>query len=234
MKSRIIKGTENFFVKHKDLPYKEQIILYKKKYNINLIKSDIAHIRQRLNITNVMEEKYILTEKQEEYLKSIIDKPYKKVIKLFEKKYGKTYSKRQITYYRNKWGIKAKTHIGRFKKGNIPYNNKKIGTISYREDKTKSYDTGYYYIKTKKGFKRLGRIMWQKYHHKKIPKGYSVIYLNQNTSDFSKDNLILVKNEDLLVAKNMGVLTCDKDTTKLGLTIAKIVNKTSKIRKGLD
>lgn len=233
MKSRIIKGTENFFIKHKDLPYKEQITLYNKKYNINLTKSEISHIRERLNITNAREETYILTEKQEKYLKKILHKPSKKVEELFYKKYGKMFSKRQVCYYRKKWNIKGE-HIGRFKKGNVPYNNKKIGTISYREDKTKSYDTGYYYIKTKKGFKRLGRIMWQKYHHKKIPKGYSVIYLNQNTSDFSKDNLIIVKNEDLLVAKNMGVLTCDKDTTKLGLTIAKIINKTSKIRKELD
>ena len=82
MKTRIIKGTESFFIKNKDLTYKEQINLYNKKYKILLTKSEIAHIRQRLNVVIPTKEKYFLNDEQKEYLKGILHKPSKEISKL--------------------------------------------------------------------------------------------------------------------------------------------------------
>ena len=226
MKTRIIKGTESFFIKNKDLTYKEQINLYNKKYKILLTKSEIAHIRQKLNVVIPTKEKYFLNDEQKEYLKGILHKPSKEISKLFYDKYGYKFTKRQIVYYRKLYNIKGE-HIGRFKKGNIPYNKNKDGEITFRKS------TGYYYIKKDNKGIRLGRYMWEKYNNKKIPEGYVVMFLDKNTRNISRDNLVLIKNRDLLVAKNCHLIYNNKNLTKTGLMIAKLINKSKDVRDNL-
>jgi hypothetical protein len=223
---RIILGTEQFFIDNKNLSCKEQIELYEKEYGVKLTPYDIGGIRKRLHITAPKGETFKLNKEQEEYLKSIITKPSKDIIDLFYKKYNKQFTIEQIWYYRRKWKPKNVEHRGHFKKGYTPHNKGNIGDIELHKN-------GYYFIKIadNKRYQRYGRYMWEKYHNKKIPKGYSVVYLNQDKSDFSKDNLVLVKNEELVIAKNRGLLTNSKKATKVGLTVAKLENKTSKMKK---
>ena len=63
-------------------------------------------------------------------------------------------------------------------------------------------------------------------HHGKIPKGYRVVFLNGDNTDFSIDNLGIVRNKDAIVAFSHKLTSSDREITKLGLQVAHLINKT--------
>ncbi len=63
-----------------------------------------------------------------------------------------------------------------------------------------------------------------------IPNGYSVIFADGNKENFDIDNLLLVEVKDKLVAKNKHLLFEDRELTKTGLLIAKLINKVSEVK----
>ena len=75
------------------------------------------------------------------------------------------------------------------------------------------------------------RYIYEK-HHGKLPKGYKVIFLDQDRTNFDINNLMAVPASDALVAHNLKVLSSDADVTKTGLMIAGIYNKVKEIKKG--
>lgn len=69
------------------------------------------------------------------------------------------------------------------------------------------------------------RYIYEK-HYGKIPKGYKVIFLNGDKNDFNPKNLAIAPNKDVLLAYSLELTSKDKETTKLGLQVAHLVNKT--------
>lgn len=59
----------------------------------------------------------------------------------------------------------------------------------------------------------------------KIPKGYKVIFLDQDRTNFDIDNLMAVPGQDSLIAFNKKILSKNKEVTKLGLQVAHLINK---------
>lgn len=74
------------------------------------------------------------------------------------------------------------------------------------------------YIKTKNGWKLKHHIEWERLNNKKIPKGYDVIFLDKDTTNFSKENLCLTRKGNLMNLRRNN-LDKNPEVTKLGLTI---------------
>lgn len=112
-----------------------------------------------------------------------------------------------------------------FQKNNIPWATKPVG--AERKDKD-----GYIEIKIAMPNKwQLKQRYVYEHTYGKIPKGYNVIFANGNKYNFDLDNLILVSNAELLIMNRRGLYKKDKDLTKTGSLIAKVIDKTNKRKK---
>lgn len=113
-----------------------------------------------------------------------------------------------------------------FKKGNIPVNHRKVGTERINVD-------GYIEIKIKEPNK------WELKHrhiYKKaygdIPKGYKLIFADGNKLNLSLDNLLLVANSEELIMNRKKLFSKNREITKTGVLIAKVIDKSNKHKKG--
>jgi len=83
-----------------------------------------------------------------------------------------------------------------FKKGHISANTSHNGCITVRNNKKRG--TKYLYIRLDKGkWVELHRYLWEK-KNGKIPKGYNVIFKDNDHSNFSEDNFQLITDAELL------------------------------------
>lgn len=168
----------------------------------------------------------ILDKEQKEYLKSILeDYSSKEVVDMMYKKYNILLNISKVKHYRERWNIKRNENLGRFKKGHNGTRTKSIGYEFIDKE-------GYTHIKIKEPniWVKKQKYIYEK-HYGKIPKGYCVMFLDQNKQNFDIENLILVRNKDKLVAKNMHLLGNYKEITKTGLLTAQLINKNYEIKK---
>lgn len=115
-----------------------------------------------------------------------------------------------------------------FKKGNIPPNRSEIG----QEKKTKD---GYIKVKVRDGalngnWVYKHRLIYEQ-HYGKIPKGYVVMFADQNKENCDIDNLILVSRHEDLIMNNKKLIYDDKELTKSGHVVAKVIAKTRELEK---
>ena len=115
-----------------------------------------------------------------------------------------------------------------FKKGHKPWNKKEVG--SERTDVK-----GYILIKVKEPnvWKLKHRILYEKYHNVKLTQDDVVIFADQNKLNLEKDNLILINKSQLLRMNHEKLIFHDKELTKTGSNIAKLIMKVSE-RKSKD
>lgn len=130
------------------------------------------------------------------------------------------------TEYMSKEAIE-KTKATRFKKGNIPQNHRDIGEERISKD-------GYIYIKVRDGCKNDNWELKHRYiykqHYGEIPNGYNVMFADKNKRNFDIDNLILVSKSEDLIMNNNKLLFSNKELTKTGHLIAKVIDKTNKVK----
>ena len=182
------------------------------------------------------------TDEEKEYLASIVKgKTYKELLALMNEKFEYEFSSQQIESalrrynlktgntgqfkkYQEPWNKGLKGYIGAnktsFKKGTIPPNYKPVGTERFAKD-------GYIEVKVKDPnvWELKHRYIYKK-HHGEIPNGYNVIFADKNISNFDIDNLILVSKAEMLILNKNKLIFEDKDFTKVGVNIAKLINKT--------
>ena len=182
------------------------------------------------------------TDEEKEYLASIVKgKTYKELLELMNEKFEYEFSSQQIESalrrynlktgntgqfkkYQEPWNKGLKGYIGAnktsFKKGTIPPNYKPVGTERFAKD-------GYIEVKVKDPnvWELKHRYIYKK-HHGEIPNGYNVIFADKNISNFDIDNLILVSKAEMLILNKNKLIFEDKDFTKVGVNIAKLINKT--------
>lgn len=117
-----------------------------------------------------------------------------------------------------------------FKKGQIPPNRRPIG--SERVDKN-----GYIEIKIQDGHKNKNWIRKHKHIYEqkygKVPKGHKVIFADGNNRNFDIDNLLLVSDSELLILNQKNLYKRNKELTKAGVAVAKVLDKVSKRKKDL-
>ncbi|MCI8346605.1 MAG: HNH endonuclease [Bacilli bacterium] len=201
----IYTDEEDLFLKEnvKGISLKELTRKFNKMFNLNLSENAIANRKNKLHIFS-----------------GIKGGQFKKGHISFNK------GKKQTEYM----SLEAieRTKATRFKKGNIPCNHRKIGSERISKD-------GYIEIKIQDGKLNKNWILKHRYIYEqnfgKIPDGYNVIFLDGNKQNFELSNLKLVtKSEDLIMNKNK-LFTKNKDLTSVGLNIAKVIDKTQKVRR---
>lgn len=105
----------------------------------------------------------------------------------------------------------------RFKKGLKPPKYQEIGTIVKHKD-------GYTYIKlAEHKWQLYQRYIWEKYHHKKLKRSQTVLFLDGNRNNFAPDNLMTISRKELLIINHERLLTKnDGELSKTGVLIAKL------------
>jgi len=124
------------------------------------------------------------------------------------------------------WNKGLKGYMGAnktsFKKGTIPPNQVPIGTESITKGG---------YIKVKVGepnkWKLKQRYIYEQ-HYGEIPNNYNVIFADKNIRNFDINNLVLVSKAEMLILNNNKLIFEDKELTKVGVNIAKVIDKTKK------
>lgn len=107
-----------------------------------------------------------------------------------------------------------------FKKGNVPANTRPIGSTRLDKD-------GYLVKKVKKTgrWSLYQRYVYEQAHGVKLDKNDVVLFADGNISNFDVDNLVRVTREELLYLNQEGLISSDKDITKAGVGIAKLIAK---------
>ena len=193
------------------------------------------------------------TGEQIEFIKKIAkDKDSKIITVLFNNKFNLNLKVSQIQSCKQNHGIRS-GFDSRFKKGNIPVNKGKKGYMSYeqykkcqatmfkkgnvpsnrREIGSERVDKdGYVLVKIRDGhlnknwvFKH--RLIYEQIYGK-IPKNHKVVFADGNKRNFDPDNLLLVSYAEELIMNQRKLFTEDAEITKVGLNIAKVLNKARK------
>ena len=187
------------------------------------------------------------TDEEKEYLALIVKgSTYKEITKKMNDKFEYNFSEEQVKgmMYRNKlttgtggyfkkgstpWNKGLKGYMGSnktsFKKGTIPPNQVPIGTESITKGG---------YIKVKVGepnkWKLKQRYIYEQ-HYGEIPNNYNIIFADGNKMNFDIDNLIAVSKSEMLILNNNNLRFEDKELTKVGVNIAKVIDKAKKRNK---
>ena len=122
--------------------------------------------------------------------------------------FGVMFTGKQLKNARQRNGLSDKTIIGK----------KDFPLLSERKD-----SEGYICIKVSKGsqgWKRKQLWVWEQANDK-IPKGYNVIFLDNNKYNFELDNLELVSHHEAMRLSDFGLRFNNKELTKTGLAILK-------------
>lgn len=124
-------------------------------------------------------------------------------------------------------------NLTQFEKGKAAYNNAPVGTRRHEKR------SGYCQIKTAQPdtWEFLHKLLWKRYHGKEIQKGYTVIFLDGDSTNFIEENLHLVKMTVLLKAARAKLNDYPPElkpsvlaATELGLEINKLANNSNQIK----
>ena len=184
----------------KGITLKELTNRYNKKFNMNLSESTIANRKIKLNLHSG------ITGGQ--FQKGHI--PQNK---------GKTWDE-----YMPKES-QERSRKTTFKKGNIPPNHREIGEERIDSD-------GYVFVKIQDGHLNKNwvlkhRLIWESMYGN-IPTGYKIMFADGNKGNFDIKNLILVSDAEELIMNQNKFVKDNSDLTKVGLNIARIINKVNK------
>ncbi|MFV0550351.1 MAG: HNH endonuclease signature motif containing protein, partial [Anaerorhabdus sp.] len=97
---------------------------------------------------------------------------------------------------------------------------------------------GYLWVKmwddkqpARKNWVQKHRLIWEEAHGP-IPKGYHVMFADQDRTNLNLDNLILITLAEKAVMSKNGLFYKNAESTKVGLTIAKVISKASERKRG--
>lgn len=194
-------------------------IEFNKKFNRNITTKQLSYWRENHKLKSNVYDAW--NEDEIEFLKTIIkENEYFKVIELFKEKFNKDITKNQIIVFKRKYNIRCNNN-GRYKKGNIPYKIKPIGT------ETTVYEKGVKttYIKVDKNkWKRKQVYIWEQHYGKK-PESDVIVFLDGNRDNFDINNLEkITRHESNIMAGNKAYFK-DKELNKTSIEIAKLMSK---------
>ena len=197
--------------------------------------------------------KQLLTREQEEFVKqNVLNTSNKDLTNLVNATFNLNLSCEQLKSWKKRRQIKSNL-TGRFPKNHVPWNKNKPMPTRGRSASTqfkKGFQPpnclplgattarwdGYTYTKIqtkgpqKNCWKPTHRLLWEK-EYGPIPAGYVLIFLDQNPTHISLDNLALVSKGECMIANKNKLLFTDKELTHSGLQVAKLIKKTSELKK---
>lgn len=131
-------------------------------------------------------------------------------------RFGKQYTDRTVKYIANIHGVKT-VNSGKFKKGNMPHNTKKIGSEMDAADCIR--------VKTGEGkWERKSRVVWREAYGE-IPEGYVIMHLDGNCLNSNLDNLIMVKSSIALKLNASKMLYKDRELTEAAIAYWELRSK---------
>lgn len=176
---------------------------------------------------------------------------HKELTKRFNEKFNTNLSENALANMKRKLNLINDIDT-RFKKGQSSWNKgKKMSPEQYEKCKKTMFQKGnlsnarpigderididgYTYIKVKQPNKWVLKHRWLYEKEKgEIPKGYNLIFADGNKQNFDLDNLILVSNAELFLINKKGLYKQDKELTKVGVTVAKVLDKVNKMKKDI-
>jgi len=169
---------------------------------------------------------------------------------IINKKYGTSYTVKQIRTYKNNRhlvnGIDCKfqkghvpankgTNIGgweptQFKKGCIAKNKKPIGSESIRTCDKRNHKYVYVKIAEPNKWREKHLLVWEK-QNGKIPPGHCIIFLDGNTLNVVPENLIIVSKAVNLMLNRLNLRFDNPEYTKTAILIAKLKLKSAEVNK---
>ena len=204
-----------------------------------------------------MEKRHKYTKEEDNFLiKNVKGKTLKELTNMINKEFDLNLTENSISNRKVKLGIKSGNIGGRFekghipankgkpmkpeqyekckktmfKRGNIPANRREVGSERVTKD-------GYLKIKIQDGQGNKNWILKHRFIYEQvngpIPKSHKVIFADGNKRNFEIDNLLLVSYSEQLIINKNNLLKSDKELTKTGVTIAKVMNKVNKRKKDL-
>ena len=144
-------------------------------------------------------------------------------LKLSSEITGGQFKKGHKTWNKGTKGL-TKANKTSFKKGDIPHNYRPIGSERITKD-------GYIEIKIAdpNKWQHKQRYIYESVYGK-IPKGHKVIFVDGNIHNFDLDNLILVSNAEELIMNSRNLRSNNKEITKTGHNLAKVISKMAKVK----
>lgn len=133
----------------------------------------------------------------------------------------------QLNKYRTPKGTYAKgSEKGWFKKGTLPQNLRPVGSERFNSD------FGYVMIKTAhpNKWELKHKVIWQE-RYGEIPEGYKLMFLDMDRTNVTLENLILVENEELLMANRKKLRFHDPEVTKTGVILSRLMVQTKRLEK---
>ena len=187
------------------------------------------------------------TDEEKEYLASIVKgSTYKEITEKMNDKFEYDFSEGQIKGAMARYKLATGTG-GYFKKGSTPWNK---GTKGLTKANKTSFKKGIIHFNYKQvGEERIDKYgyvqikvaepnKWDLKHrviyrerYGEIPNGHNIIFADGNKMNFDIDNLIAVSKAEMLILNNNNLRFEDKELTKVGVNIAKVIDKAKKRNK---
>ena len=195
---------------------------------------------------------HIWSEEEKKYLKEIVTgRSYKDINKMMNDKFEYQFTESQIKGALRRYGLNTGL-TGQFTKAHTPWNKGKRGlniggketqfqkghqSINHRKVGSERITVdGYTEIKVAEPNKwRLKhRVMYEKYHNVKLDPKQLIIFADRDKSNMSKENLLLVDNNQLLVLNRNKLINEDAELTKVGVNVANLIIKIKESNKKLS
>ncbi|RGN68223.1 HNH endonuclease [Streptococcus anginosus] len=222
--------------------------LLNEKFGTNYTATQIGGVRKRLGLlVGEVFKKRILTSEQHDYfLKNYVGKTAQTFADEMNEKFGLSLTRKQVKNYRRNNRLNSgltgqfeKGHTpankgkklpgmrnsGQFQKGHSPKNRTSVGTIRYTTD-------GYPKIKVAEPnvWELLHRKTWAD-HHGPIPKGYSVVFLDGDKTNYDITNLACLSRNEVARMNQNHLFTSDATLTKSGIGLTKLTSKIREVEK---
>ena len=189
-----------------------------------------------------MRKWYKWRDEEKLYLKEITPgRHYKEIQELMYEKFNHQFTISQIKSAISRYKLNT-GFTGRFEKGHVPVNKGTKGMMKANKTSFKKGQIpknvrpvgservnveGYTEIKVSEPNKwRLKhRVLYEEYHNVKLNSNESIIFMDGDRSNMSKENLTLVTRQELLKLNKLNLMSSNPELTKTGLNVAKLIIK---------
>lgn len=225
---------QNYNLEHKTV--QELTDEFNAVFGTNKTKSSIWHKAFRLTNQRLSDEprtRLDYTPEMIERIKEIVPLwSYKKCAEMMSEEFNYKFTSSMIEHKANRLGVRKPNNgannldprspsINWFMKGRPSLNTKPVGTETVMR-----YKDGRIFVTVKIGMPNKWEFKHRlvyKEHYGEIPDGYMINFADGNRLNFEPDNLILVSKGENIMLNKYKLRFNDKDLTKTGLTLSKLI-----------